>query len=384
MRVTPHDRVATHAFLRGRIQLPAIADRRRSGREGGERTRRRDARRRMSLACSPTPRARANWREGFLRRTRTAPQRAPARRTRPRLAPTDRIDLEFGEVLSRAGRAPTGPPPSPTHTRSSRCISRAPTLTSYEHGKARVLLRELTPAAARGVRRHEGLGGKRLHQALGGHEGLHPRNRPPPSSHSLRALEGGPEPEASWRAYESPGDRVLLRRIRHLTQQHTRRLMRSSRATESLGKPLGIHSLHRRIRRTAEGRRLDRARQHRQWRYLHDLGAAGTCAGTSAAWPGVRDRARRPPARRFERQHRHTCVSRGAPEQENLRASCESSRWEVEGQTREGVDERQREAPRREPGQLARGARAPESRWSLPDSSSRPFASPRIPFPRAN
>ena len=329
VRVTPHDRVATRAFLTAeysylRSQIAAepatqAASERAAAALGAE----------CPGVLAGAPHAR-EFEEGLFGEEEqhlSARQRGEHNRT---FGQVYEIEFEFGEALSRAGAgANRAGALAYAHTLQSLHWSSA-TLTQYEHYKARALLRGLNapqPAVCADMKAW----------VASGYTKLSPGTKAligeifPSELALLRALQGGVRPDAIVAAYETSGERELLRRIRRVKQQQTASLIRSEGTLESLGKPLGIHSYREESEEPPKGGIV--------------IARGSTAAGGSyTIWVQTQH----PPRDRAcsidlgihasegsGSSTSESCVAHGA--RASLRAHCNGSGWQVEGQTREGA-----------------------------------------------
>jgi hypothetical protein len=204
-------------------------------------------------------------------------------------------------------------------------------LTRYEHGKARTLIRDVTaptPAVCADLRAWVASGYTKLSPGTKAFI----RQLAPSAAALAEEIAGGPDPDLILRAYETPGERPLLRRIHRLTQKNIASLERSVHATESLGAALGIRSVREEAEEPPKGAVViaqgptASGGNYKIWVRTERPHRAGACTGIDL---GIEEHERN------RGSTEESCLSARAPTR--LQADCNGSAWQVEGQTVEGA-----------------------------------------------
>jgi hypothetical protein len=241
------------------------------------------------------------------------------------------LELELSEVFERAQvGANRAAAVTYAHTLDSLHFSSA-TLTRYEHAKAQAIMRQLTaplPAVCADMRAWVASGYTKLSPGTKAVA----RELVPSELVILESLLGRISPDLVLRAYETPGERALVRRINLLIRKSISRLVHSDRPIESLARKLGVRSPIEESEEPPKGAVV--------------IGRGKTVSGNEyTIWVQQEHSTRPGPhcpislgvdvSERNGNSTSEACLSRTEPER--LHVFCNGSEWQVEGQTLEGA-----------------------------------------------
>jgi hypothetical protein len=328
VRVTAHDRAATRTFLRAEYAylqsgFATEAAAKPVGEQLGATLR---AECPSVLANAPRPAGLGELFEEeqhLSARQRGEQNRANTQRTE--------IELEIYDSLERAENAANRAGILAfAHTLESLHWSSV-ALTRYEHRKARALIRGLAAPPSAVCNDLKGWVASGYTKLAPGTKAL-ARQLAPSREAIADVLGGGPDPDLILRAYETPGEHALLHRLRLLTRKSIGAYERSARGFEALAKALGMSSPREESEEPPKGATVIGSGQtanggnYTIWVQKERPDQLG---GSCAINLGIRVREANSSGTS------EACVQHGAPA--SLRAFCNGTGWQVEGQTLEGA-----------------------------------------------